>query len=78
MGLGGAIGTVDLRPDVFFPTADAFGPTVNFGVARFRDGRLDLGSVELGRASTGLPLLVAWLADRGCAGIRVGFSDAEP
>jgi hypothetical protein len=76
--VGQMIGTVDLRPDVSFPTADAYGPVANYGTARFRDGRLDLGTVAFGRASTGLPLLVAWLDERGCRGIRVGFADSEP
>ncbi len=71
------IGTVDLRPDVSFPTADAFGPTAVFGAARFRDGRLDLGSFEFGRASTGLPLLLAWLTERGCTDPRIGLADSE-
>jgi hypothetical protein len=72
------IGAVELRPDAFYPTADASGPTAVVGAVRVRGGRLEIGGLALGRVSTGLPLLLAWLTEQGCGDARIGLTDSEP
>jgi hypothetical protein len=76
--VGERIGTVELRPGTGSPTADAFGPVAIFGTARVREGRFEVGSLALGRVTTGLPLVLAWLTDHGCLDQRIGLADGDP
>lgn len=76
--VGERIGTVELRPGTGAPTADAFGSVAIFGTVRVRAGRLEVGSLALGRVTTGLPLVLAWLAENGCVDQRIGLADGDP
>jgi len=76
--VGERIGTVELRPGGGAPTADAAATLALFGTARLRDGRLEVGSLALGRVTTGLPLVIAWLDEAGCRDQRLGFTDGDP
>ena len=76
--VGERIGTVALRPGGGAPTADAAGTLALFGTARVHDGRLEVGSLALGRVTTGLPLVLAWLDEAGCRDQRLGFTDGNP
>jgi hypothetical protein len=75
--VGALIGAVERRPDGLAPTADATGPVPFTGSIRLADGRLEIGWLTLGRASTGLPLLAAWLTDRGCGELTIRLTDAD-
>ena len=75
--VGARIGQVELRPGGSYPTADAIGPVAYSGTVRVAGGRLEIGYLSLDRVSTGLPLVLAWLTERGCADPTIQLTDVD-